>query len=287
MINIFVAMKHLQNLTSSEKTVADFILANPENITNMSVKDLAVACYVSVTIIYRLCEKLGLGGFSDLKIKISQSLTDYLKNDAKLDYNFPIKENQTEYEILTGLKENYEQTLLNTLNLIDLKQLQNVVSKMKKARNITIFTATNNVFFAQSFKMQMREIGVVVEVPVDEYEQRLLATTSGNGDFAIIISYGGRLVNIDMIAGILNQKGATILLISSCDYGFKDVKPDYHFYMSSYEHQYKKISAFSTRLSLLYILDSLYSCYFELDYSNNLERKISFYKQASYPEEKK
>ena len=37
-----------------------------------------------------------------------------------------------------------------------------------------------------------------------------------------------------------------------------------------------KVANFSTRLSLLYILDGLYSCYFEKDYKNNLEKKIEY-----------
>lgn len=90
----------------------------------------------------------------------------------------------------------------------------------------------------------------------------MLATTSGPDDLAIIISYEGRLINID--------------LISSYDYKMKNRIPDYHIYMSFYEHKYVKVANFSTRLSLLYILDGLYSCYFEKDYKNNLEKKIEY-----------
>ena len=46
----------------------------------MSSKDLGKACFVSTATVYRLCDKLNLAGFSDLKIKITSSLNDYLKS---------------------------------------------------------------------------------------------------------------------------------------------------------------------------------------------------------------
>ena len=42
-------------------------------------------------------------------------------------------------------------------------------------------------------------------------------------------------------------------------------------------NHYKKISSFSTRLSILYILDVLYTCYFKLDYQENIEKKLAYY----------
>ena len=68
-----------------------------------------------------------------------------------------------------------------------------------------------------------------------------------------------------------------IVLISSYDYTFKDLDPDYQLYISPYENHYKKISSFSTRLSILYILDVLYTCYFKLDYQENIEKKLAYY----------
>lgn len=277
MINIFSKLQYTQHLTSSEQIVAQYILNNPEHILDMNAKQIADACFVSINVIYRLCDKLNLDGFSDLKVRISQSLNDFLKQKNEVDYNFPIKEHQTHYEILSNLKESYQQTLLSTFQLFDLDEMRHVVHQMKKAHHICIYTSSSNSCFAENFKIQMREIGVLVEVPIDEYQQRLAATTSHEHDFAIIISYGGQLINIDLIAHILKEKKTPILLISSCHYQLKEEIPYYHLYLSSHEHRYKKISSFSSKLSLLYVLDALYSCFFELDYQKNLKQKIDYY----------
>lgn len=162
-----------------------------------------------------------------------------------------------------------------------MEEIRKVVSKMQKAKHITIYTSANNLFFSQSFKMQMQEIGVRVDVPTDEYEQRLLASLSGPDELAIIISYEGRLMNIDLIAQLLQNNKTALLLISASDFKLNGITPDYHICMPNYEHKYLKLANFSTRLALLYILDSLYSCYFEKDYKNNLEKKLNYTKISS------
>lgn len=276
MINMFTKLENIQNVTESENKVVQYILTHPDSVMTMSIKELSEACYVSTSAIYRLCDKLDVDGYNDFKIRLSHSLTEYTKRKGNIDYNFPFKENQTQYQVLSSLKENYEQTLLSTFDLFETDEIRKVVSRMQKSKNITVYTSANNIFFAQSFKMQMQEIGVRVEVPVDEYEQRLLATTSGPDDLAIIISYEGRLINIDLISNLLKINNTAVLLISSSDYQIKNIIPNYRIFMPSYEHKYVKLANFSTRLSLLYILDGLYSCYFETDYKNNSEKRIKY-----------
>ena len=221
----------------------------------MTAKDLSTVCYVSTATIYRLCDKLELSGFADLKLKITSSLEEYLKSTENFDFNFPVKQFQTHYEIIHKLKEDYEQTLSSTANLFSLDQLKRVVSTMKKAQVIDVYTSAGNIYFAQNFQFQLQEIGVSINV-----------------------SYSGRGIISDILFRILKERKTPIILISSYNYPIKEVKPDHHLYISSGENHYKKISSFSTRLSILYIFDILYTCYFELNYEENLERKLDYYR---------
>lgn len=282
MNNIFTQLETMKHVTNNERTVCQFILNHSDQIIEMSAKELAEACYVSTATIYRLCNKLNIEGYNELKVRISQSMNDYLEQKQPIDFDFPIKKNQTNYQIATSLKENYEQTLASTFNLFDMECFRRIALKIRKAKHVMIYTSANNIPFAQSFKMLMREIGVIVEVPVDEYEQRLIASTGDAQDLAFIISYEGRLVNIDKICELLKKQKTPTVLISSCDYKLKKMTPEEHIYMSSYEHKYNKVASYSTRLSLLYILDMLYSCYFELDYSKNLKTKIDIALETNY-----
>lgn len=277
-MNILMKLKNEKGLSNNERIIADYILEHPDRILKMTSKDLSKACYVSTSTIYRLCDKLELAGFADLKLKITSSLEEYLKSTENFDFNFPVKQFQTHYEIIYKLKEDYEQTLSSTANLFNLDQLKYIASAMKKAKVIDVYTSAGNINFAQNFQFQMQEIGININVPVDEYQQRLQAASGDKSHLAIIVSFSGRGIIADILFKILNERKTPIVLISSSDYSFKGIKPDYHLFMSSGENHYKKISSFSTRLSILYIFDVLYTCFFELDYEKNVERKLDYYR---------
>ena len=273
-MNLFI---NLKEISKNERILADYILKHPEDVLKMSSKDLGKECFVSTATVYRLCDKLGLSGFSDLKIKITSSLDDYRKSNEDFNFDFPVNQFQTHYEIIQKIKEDYEQTLNLTANLFSLDQLRLIASAMEKAQIIDVYTSAGNINFALNFQFQMQEIGIQVNVPVDEYQQRLIAASSNENHLAIIITFGGRGILSDILPRILHKVKTPIVLISSYDYTFKDFDPDYQLYISSYENHYKKISSFSTRLSILYILDVLYTCYFKLDYQENIEKKLAYY----------
>lgn len=276
-MNLFINLKENKELSKNERILADYILKHPEDVLKMSSKDLGKECFVSTATVYRLCDKLGLSGFSDLKIKITSSLDDYRKSNEDFNFDFPVNQFQTHYEIIQKIKEDYEQTLNLTANLFSLDQLRLIASAMEKAQIIDVYTSAGNINFALNFQFQMQEIGIQVNVPVDEYQQRLIAASSNENHLAIIITFGGRGILSDILPRILHKVKTPIVLISSYDYTFKDFDPDYQLYISSYENHYKKISSFSTRLSILYILDVLYTCYFKLEYQENIEKKLAYY----------
>lgn len=283
-MNIFSKIDQLIDLTENEKILVDFIKSNYSEFINMEIKDICSRCFVSKSTIYRLCKKLDLNGISQLKVEISKGVKDYNKEDV--DYDFPIKSNQTQYEILNNIKTIYKNTVNNTYNLMDSRELMNVVLKLKQAKQIDIYTSAGHTFFAENFKFQMAEIGVRINVPIEDYEQHLSASTSGRDHIAIVISFGGRGRLINSIMGLLKDTSTPIVLITSTDNNPLKKYADNILYMSSFENHFNKISSFSTRLSLLYILDSIYACYFKIDYYKNLKYKTDTYKRmAKYPKD--
>lgn len=280
-MNIFSKLEHVTNLTDNEKILVSFMKEHTEDFIAMSASEISKQCFISNSTIYRLCQKLNVTGLSQLKVLVSSSLASYLQEHKEIDYNYPIKEYQTQYQITEKLKEVYNQTIIATQNLIDLEQLRTVANQIKKAKQIDIYTSAGNIYFAENFKFQMQEIGTFINVPLEEYQQHLCAATSDSEHLAIIISFEGRGRNIGNIANILKKVKTPILLISSTSDNPLKKYASYLLYLSPYENHYNKISSFSTRMSLLYLLDCIYTCYFELDYQKNIEYKLHTYKQMT------
>lgn len=281
-MNIFSKMDNLTNLTENEKILVSFIKENPEAFVKMTSAEISKASFVSNATIYRLCKKLDLAGISEFKILISASASDYLKERTTLDFNYPINPNETQHQITRTLQELYGQTVVSTLNNLDLEQLRQAASLMKKKPSIDLYTSAGNLFFAENFKFQMQEIGRFVNVPIEEYQQRLAAAASGPSHLSIVVSYGGRGAVIPKIVSILKKNKSPILLISSTEEIPFAKAATHHLYLSSNESHYNKISSFATRLSLLFLLDCLYTSYFKLDYEKNVALKMDYYHKIDF-----
>ena len=98
-MNIFTKLKTTGGLTKSEKQIAEFILKDPVRFLSLSTDKICKECYVSAPTIYRLCTKLNIDGLSDLKVHISASIDDYITGNEEFDFNYPVKQNQTYYEV--------------------------------------------------------------------------------------------------------------------------------------------------------------------------------------------
>lgn len=280
-MNIFSKLDKLTDLTQNEKTLVCYMQDNPENFIKMSASEISKACFISTSSIYRLCKKVGLAGLAELKVQISLSINEYLKEQNSLNFDYPFKQNETQNQVVLKMKELYEQTIQSSLNLIDLNVLKLVASILKKAKYIDFYTSAGNIYFAENFKFQMQEIGTFINVPIEEYHQLLTASTSDEKHVAIIVSFEGRGLIAENLANILKKNNTPIILISSTNENPITKYADYHLYLSSNENHFNKISSFSTRLYLLYLLDCIYTCYFKFDYEKNVNYKLSTYKKLS------
>ena len=280
-MNIFSKLNKLTNLTENEKILVSYMENSPEAFVKMSAVEISETAFVSTSTIYRLCQKLNLSGLSELKVQVSMCINEYLKEDNSIDYNYPFKQNETQNQVVLKMKELYEQTLVSSLNLIDTEQLRLISNVLRKACHIDFYTSAGNIYFAQNFKFQMQEIGTFINVPIEEYHQLLTASTSDKNHIAIIVSFEGRGFIMEKLARTLKSNETPIILISSTNENPLTNYANYHLYLSSNENHFNKISSFSTRLSLLYILDCIYTSYFKFDYDKNINYKLDAYKKLS------
>lgn len=276
-MNIFTKIKEIDNFTESEKIFVDYILSYPHDILQYNLQNLAKNSYVSSSTIYRVLEKLELSGLKELKVQISLQLEKREQEKHDVDFNYPFHKHNTHHQIMSKMLTLYEETLKSTFNLIDIDVLLKLIQGLYKAKNIAIFPSIGNYFMAESFQQNMLEIGVKIDVIKERFYQHWYAQSYSKDDLVIIISYAGKTPHLHEIVDILKENEVTIALISSTIQIpiAKDV--DYHLYFSSYEASEEKIASFSSRLSLQYLLDCIYACYFNRNYEKNLDFKINNY----------
>ena len=167
-MDLFTKIKAMNSFTESEQTFIDFIFNHPYDVIQLNLQQLSKTS--SISTIYRVIEKLEINGLNQLKLQISESLKNN-ENLKNIDYNYPFQKTNTHYQILTQMLELYDQTLKNTINLIDLDVLLHTVQALKKANNIYIFPILP---VSESFQYSVNQNKNSKDIPV-AYLQNLIS----------------------------------------------------------------------------------------------------------------
>ncbi|PZL75855.1 MurR/RpiR family transcriptional regulator [Enterococcus plantarum] len=279
-MNLMLKLKSLDKLTTSEEVLITYILDFPEKVIHFSPKELAEHSYVSISTIYRLINKLDLEGLNDLKFALVNYLNEHTTEQI-IDIDYPISAEDNHFAITQKLKSVYNQTVQSTIDTNNLDTIAFNGNLLKQAEFIDVYATSANIYFAQNFQFQLQEIGKQVNVPIDDFMQNLSAANSTPKHLAIVVSYGGRSSSVKKILEILKKNKSKILLVTSKDSPLLNETVDGVFLFSSLENHYNKISSFSTRMSLMYIFDSLYLSFFNQDYDRNLAYKLDNYQKMN------
>lgn len=94
----------VKTLNDLEMLVYDYVLKHMESVLTMPIRELSAACHVSTSTIFRMCHKLNLAGFSELKYAIKQKIAadtpfhlDHFYHETSQIDNFLKQVNQESY----------------------------------------------------------------------------------------------------------------------------------------------------------------------------------------------
>jgi DNA-binding MurR/RpiR family transcriptional regulator len=264
-------IKSCNNLTPTENGLAQYILDNKEQIQKLSIQDLSQKTFVSKSAIHRLCKKIGLEGFNELKVKIAQDIHEEGKGKNDIDVNFPFSEHDSQGLIARKLMKLYEASIMDTYHSINVEELHQVAVLLHHADVIDIYTHAHNIHVAENFQDKMRSIGRMVNCPKSAYEQRGTAITSNKKHVALVLSYSGKATFLPSIVEVLSQNKVEVIWIGRVGTGAVSNHIKHRLYISDRENLRNRISQFSSHIAMQYMLDVVFSCIFKIDYERNIE----------------
>lgn len=283
-MTIYNLLLYANNLTETEKLLANYILENQEQVAGMSLDELAKVSFSSISTIHRLCKKIGLTGFKEFKIKFVEELYSKMNNPENIDINFPFKKDDTQFQIASNIKQLYIDTLTNTFSFFNSEQLEDAVDLIYNAEIVDVYAVTNNIQTALNFQDKMQSIGRYVNVSLIPMNQvyRAAASNNKNKQVAIILSYSGKTPEIKEIALVLKRKEIETLVICSAQENYLTKLFKYHIFVSSKENLKKKISHYSSHIATQYVLDVIFSCIFNKDYEKNMEYRLNEFNKLDH-----
>ena len=121
----------LDSLNLTEKKIFNYIVQNMSEAKQLSIRQLADACFVSASTIYRLIKKLGFGGYNEY-IAILK-ITDLSRDRAKIP---TILKNK-------GYQEEYLKNIIESVRVIRKEDVKAIRERIKK--NAKIFILANEL----------------------------------------------------------------------------------------------------------------------------------------------
>ncbi|MEK4239289.1 MurR/RpiR family transcriptional regulator [Paenibacillus sp. FSL H7-0737] len=259
-ISIFSSIhSKYNNLTNTEKKVADYVLENTRSVVYMSITDLADACDVGESSIFRFCKSLSYKGYQEFKIALAHSIT--VENEIPQLTDQILMDDTTEAVASKVLTTNVS-ALNETYNLIDIQKINEAIDYMINAERVSFFGVGSSLITAMEAKIKFMRITNKTECLMDSHLQMMSAALMSNRDVAVIISYSGSTKDSIEVAKKAKERGAKVVSITRFEKSPLTSYSDLTLLCGANEGPLQG-GSLSAKISQLYLLDILYVEYFK------------------------
>ena len=204
------------NLTSAERKVATYIIESPQEVTGLTVHQLAEKCEVASSAVIRFCKSIQLQGFAELKIELARELGS---NREEKKSAVPSVEHESGTEgVVRKVFGAGMQTLQDTLDMLDFSKVKQMSEVLVRARHIFLFGIGTSSTVVTDAQYRLSQLGLWATACTDILLMGVTAANLEEGDVVLAISHSGRTKAVVDAVRMAKKRGATVIAITS----FKD-----------------------------------------------------------------
>lgn len=260
-MNLILKIQSVYNqFTKAEKKVADFCLQHKEEVPFLSITDLADACGVGDTSVYRFCRTLELEGYQEFKMKLSLS-----QGTASMESRLlrtPKGEPDTLDAMAQKVRKLHMGAIEETYMLLDREALGKTLELLERAERVYFFGIGDSLLAAAEARNKFLRITGKVICIQDPHMQAMAASMAGEKDLLFIISYSGATKDNIQAARLGKQAGARVVCISHFQKSPLTAFCDAVLLCGAKEGPLDG-GSMSAKLGQLFLIDLLYQAYYE------------------------
>ncbi|XCP86431.1 MurR/RpiR family transcriptional regulator [Roseburia hominis] len=198
------------HLTKAEKKVADYILAHVSEVLYMSITDLADACKVGETTVFRFCKSMKLQGYQQFKIQLSLGIQDEEKNSGQEPLTKDVAKTDSFSVMTQKLLNSNVNVLTETSALLGNENICRLVERLIDAERIFFFGVGASQIVAMMAANRFLRIVNKAYCYTDSHMQTMVASTMTQRDVAVVISYSGSTKDSILLAKLAKDSGAFV-----------------------------------------------------------------------------
>lgn len=197
----------MEKFTDSEAELAKYIIKNPDEISQLSISQIAKKIHISPATITRFSQKISFSGFNEFKHELKRYLDLRNKPASASDIK--------EIDYFSKLYQNHLEIIETTFRKMTYFDIQQAASLLNDAQKVHVYGIGNSGIAAQEFKWKFFRIGVHVESITDPHQAVMDAALCTDKSLVIGISVSGRTKEVIDAIKIAKKQGATILAMTS------------------------------------------------------------------------
>ena len=252
-------------LTKAEKKVADYVLQNSRQVLFLSITDLADACQVGETSVYRFCRSMNMQGYQEFKMQLSLGMTETPEQEKLSESNELLGD--TLKETAEKIMQSHLSALRETYCLLKQEELELFLKKIDKAKRVFFFGIGDSLLIAQEACHKFASITGKAYCISDPHMQVIAASSMTADDFAVMISYSGATKDNICTAKTAKQEGASVGCITRFRKSPLTAYSDVTLLCGAAEGPMDGGSV-SAKVSQLYLIDLLYQEYYTRHYES-------------------
>lgn len=253
------------SLRASEKKVADFAMSYPEKIIKSSMQEVAAEVGVSDPTIIRFVRAANYKGFQDFKLSVAQDLGQMQGQEMEPLSDIELRPDEDISDIPQKIIGSVQQTLQETLDVLDLDQLKAAIACIRKARRVDVYGVGNSAIVARDIVIKLMRLDITARSYDDEHMQMLSACNLSSEDVVIGVTHSGRTRSILRGLEMARARGAKTIIISNYRASGISEYADIKLLTGSKEVSYFSDSM-TSRISQLALVDMLYCGIMLCDY---------------------
>lgn len=278
-------LEEKKGFTNSEAIIAEYILKNPFQVTDLTAKELGEKTFTSKASVFRFCKKIGVESYDELKHKLEIEMNEKSRLENLLKQE-PVGSESSLKDITNIIPSVYEIAISNMKMMLDYNVLNRIVERLKKAEKIDIYCGGITSSCAASAAFKFLSIGTECSVHTGINEHYVMSIRNKK-TVSIILSFTGR--NRAMIRTARYLKRAGIYLVGIGGAESQELQRLCNGYIEIFQKTLiTSLEVLTPYISLTYVFDILFTALLVSKYDKNLSDSLDVlkFKDLNYKPQK-
>jgi RpiR family carbohydrate utilization transcriptional regulator len=202
----------LPHLSPSQQRVGQWILDHPREAAGITLARLAAECQTSEPTVVRFCRHVGLGGFRELAIRLTEALSSpaaFVHRDVGAD--------DSTFDAVTKVMDASIQSLIEMRAQLSSMPIDDAVLAMQSARQIAFAGLGASGHVARDASHKFFRLGIPCTSLRDTTMILQFAAIAQPNDVMVLLSHTGRWPEFAVAARLARERGATVIALTNPD----------------------------------------------------------------------